>query len=91
MSCHSTFCTLLLYFLLYRDLDGGGPQVNEHRNITHHEVIPSEPSDIGQATLVTTSTGIVTNTISFLLLFHIKMNSFLVLVQVIVENKSQLT
>ena len=67
----ATFCTLLSYFLRYRDLDGGGPQVNEHRNITHHDAIPSEPSDIGQATLVTTSPGMVISIISFFLLFHI--------------------
>ena len=65
MFCHKS------YFLRYRDLDGGGPQVNEHHSMTHHEVIPSEPSDIGQATLVTTSPGMVTSIISFFLLFHI--------------------
>ena len=67
----TVFCTLLSYFLRYRDLDGGGPQVNEHHSMTHHEVIPSEPSDIGQATLVTTSPGMVISIISFFLLFHI--------------------
>ena len=71
MSCHSSQCFVHFchIFLRYRDLDGGGPQVNEHRNITHHDAIPSEPSDIGQATLVTTSPGVVADIISFFFSF----------------------